>query len=156
MNYLKFKRPVPISSLLTDRSQQLHVLVTRAQHLRELTKKLRGLLPAPLANHVVVANITETTLVLAADSPIWMTKLRYYTPKLLANFQIRQPALPNLTQVRLRINPPVPVPVLSYLPPNAISGKAATHISSVANDLNDMKLKQALLRLAKRPEKDNK
>lgn len=58
--------------------------IRRALWLDELDRRLRPLLPLPLAAHARLANYERGRLVFLVDSPVWRTKLRLLAPDLLA------------------------------------------------------------------------
>lgn len=59
-------------------------LLVRARAHARLQRHLQTMLPEDLAAHARVACVREKTLVMAADSPAWATRLRVYNNELLA------------------------------------------------------------------------
>jgi hypothetical protein len=57
--------------------------IRRALWLDELDRRLRPLLPFPLAAHARLANHERGRLVYLVDSPVWRAKLRLLAPELL-------------------------------------------------------------------------
>lgn len=57
--------------------------IRRAMWLDELDRRLRPLLPFPLAAHARLANYERGRLVFVVDAPVWRAKLRLLGPELL-------------------------------------------------------------------------
>ena len=57
--------------------------IRRALWLDGLDRRLRPLLPDPLAAHARLANFENGRLVFLVDAPVWRAKLRLATPELL-------------------------------------------------------------------------
>ena len=57
--------------------------IRRAMWLDELDRRLRPLLPSPLAAHARLANYERGRLVFVVDAPVWRAKLRLLAPELL-------------------------------------------------------------------------
>jgi hypothetical protein len=64
----------PLSAGLGPRIEALEIAAKAA---RTLTDRVRAALPEPEKNHVVSAGYQEETLVIAADSAAWGTRIRY-------------------------------------------------------------------------------
>jgi hypothetical protein len=159
LNYFKtidlknqiMSNPRRLNHLFAKQSSQLSALIEHAKQLNRLTKILRGLTPEPLSRHIAVGNISATKLTLIADSPVWLTKLRYHAPEILKPFSI-QTGLPQFRDVRYKVSPTfLQKPSTIVNKNNKLSSQAIAQIESVANALEDPKLKHALLRLAQKP-----
>ena len=57
--------------------------IRRAMWLDELDRRLRPLLPSPLAAHARLATYERVRLVFVVDAPVWRAKLRLLAPELL-------------------------------------------------------------------------
>lgn len=57
--------------------------IRRALWLDELDRRLRPLLPFPLAAHARLANYERGRLVYVVDAPVWRARLRLLAPELL-------------------------------------------------------------------------
>lgn len=57
--------------------------IRRAMWLDGLDRRLRPLLPDPLAAHARLANFENGRLVFVVDSPVWRARLRLATPELI-------------------------------------------------------------------------
>ncbi|MEJ2095242.1 MAG: DUF721 domain-containing protein [Gammaproteobacteria bacterium] len=79
-------------------------LLSRARELMALDARLHALIPAPLNEHCSVLSIRDGTLVLAADSPVWAARLRYYTSQLVNQLSGRQTV--TVRTIRIRVHPP--------------------------------------------------
>jgi hypothetical protein len=147
-------KPRRLNYLFAKQSSQLSALIEHAKHLNRLTKTLRELTPEPLSRHIAVGNISAAKLTLIADSPVWLAKLRYYVPEILKPF-CNQTGLPQFRDVRFRVNPAFHQKQNTKANSNnKLSSQAIAQIKSIANALDDPKLKHALLRLAQKPDNE--
>jgi hypothetical protein len=123
-------------------------LLSRAQELLALDAHLRQLLPPPLNEHCSVLNIRDAALVLAADSPVWASRLRYYSPQLVKQLTGEQTV--TVRTVRVRVQPPTkPFVPQRRQPSPRLSSRGAAIIRQAAGGVSDPGLKSALLRLAR-------
>jgi hypothetical protein len=73
---------------------RLGALSREAARRRSTTEKVRALLPAEEADHLVSATTTETgELVLVMDAPVWAARVRYRAEELGAK-QLRVKVVP--------------------------------------------------------------
>jgi len=110
---------------------------------------LHELIPSPLNEHCDTLTISGTTLVLAADSPVWAARLRFHTPGLVKQLASYNPV--NIRSVRVRVKPndrPAP-PDKPKTRPRCTS-KGAAALKQAARSISDPVLKSGLLRLARR------
>ena len=139
--------PLQINKLLLG--SQYSRLVSQARTLMAQEIRLQELLPDPLKAHCRLLAIREDTLVLAADSPVWATRLRFHTHQLVKQFNRNQTV--KLRTIQIRVRPPernIPTqPRKSMLRPGKNS---TTALQQVAQTVSDPGLKTALLRLANR------
>lgn len=113
----------------------------------ELDAHLHALIPAPLNEHCSLLSIRNDTLVLAADSPVWAARLRYYTPQLVKQLSGRQTV--TVRTIRVRVNPPeIPVVARRRQPAPRLTSRSAMLLRQAAGNVTDPDLKSALLRLA--------
>jgi hypothetical protein len=124
-------------------------LLTRARELMALDKLLHELIPVPLNEHCNTLTISGTTLVLAADSPVWAARLRFHTPGLVKQLASYQPV--NIRTVRIRVKPTdrLSPPDKPKIKPRRTS-KGAAALKQAARSISDPALKSGLLRLASR------
>lgn len=139
--------PQRIDRLLGDSAAAR--LLARARALGELDARVRQLIPAPLNAHCQVLSVRDTTLVLAADSPVWAARLRFQSTQLIK--QLSGPGTVNLCTVQVRIRPPGerrPAHRTRRLQP--LTQQTGRILGQAARDVSDPALKTALLRLAGR------
>jgi hypothetical protein len=78
------RRPsIPVAALDALLAEPAGDPIRRAMWLDELDRRLRPLLPSPLAAHARLANYERGRLVFVVDAPVWRAKLRLLAPELL-------------------------------------------------------------------------
>jgi len=123
-------------------------LLSRARKLMALDAHLHALIPPPLNEHCSVLSIRDGTLMLAADSPVWAARLRYYTSQLVKQLSGRQTV--TVRTVRIRVHPPEkPFVARRRQPASRLTSRNATLLRQAAGSVTDPGLKSALLRLAR-------
>lgn len=139
--------PNPINSLF-DEQPGLRPLLQKAQTLQQISALLAKLLPPDLWQHCQVQNIEGGCLVLAADHAAWATHLRYQQTNLLSALRQHR-AFSHVGSVRVRVIPTVEKP---SKPSRrlSMSAQVGSLLTSTANGISNEKLRDALLRLAKR------
>ena len=140
-------KPSKISTL-TGGSRYTQLL-SRARELMTLDKMLHELIPTPLNEHCTALNVAGTTLILAADSPVWAARLRFHAPQLVK--QLTSDHTVDIRAVRIRVRPadrPAPAKKHQNRPKRSPLGAAA--LKQAACSISDSTLKSALLRLASR------
>jgi hypothetical protein len=139
--------PLQIGKLLG--ASQYSRLVNQARVLKTLEEFLLELLPADLNTHCRLLAIREDTLVLAADSPVWASRLRFHSPQLLKQLNHTQSV--KLRTVQIRVRPPEPfIPDERHKTSRQRSKNSTAALQQVAQAISDPGLKSALLRLANR------
>ncbi|TDJ32328.1 MAG: DUF721 domain-containing protein [Gammaproteobacteria bacterium] len=144
--------PVPssrqsIRDLLTGDSGSLSEVIRHATRLRRLDRAFRKLLPGPAQAHCRVANLRGDTLVVAADSPVWASRIRYESRQILREMAASCGVTASKLQILVR-SPEAPESQASRarkLPQNA-----ARSLEAAAAAVDDPELTAALLRLASR------
>ncbi|WP_455367187.1 DciA family protein [Kaarinaea lacus] len=97
-------KTLSIGQLLTKTDSGLSRVIKRSKALRKLTSHLKSFVDAPLNEHIYVANIRDTTLVIGTDSAAWHTRVKYLAPMILE--QMRQlPDMERLQKVEFRVQP---------------------------------------------------
>ncbi|MGB6975927.1 MAG: DciA family protein [Gammaproteobacteria bacterium] len=129
--------------------EDLSSIVKKAQFLNRFDRFWQSLLPPHLQQRSHIANFTKGTLSIAVDSAQWATELRYSKLTLLQQLQAT-PFGTELQQIRIYVSPPVVTPTLTYHHKPKLSPSSAQLINETAASITDVKLKSALLRLAKR------
>ena len=141
-------KPLRIDKLLGG--SKYASLLQRVRALTALDAQLRELLPAPLNQHCRLLAVRDDTLVLAADSPVWASRLRFHAPQLVK--QLSRLHAVKLRTVRVRVRPPE---ASATAPPtrraaNRCGAAGTAAIQQAAQTVSDPELKTALLRLAGR------
>lgn len=141
-------KPLRIDKLLGG--SQYASLLHRARALMALEARIRELLPPPLNDHCRLLAIRDDTLVLAADSPVWASRLRFHGPLLVK--QLSRPRTLKLSTVRVRVRPPEAIATTPdrRRTANRCGAAGTTAIQQAAQTISDPELKTALLRLAGR------
>jgi len=146
----RLPEPKSVSRILTSSGGGLQPILERAYFLQAATRGLRQVVDPALADHITVANLRAGTVVVCADSPAWLSKLRYQAPVILRQLQ----GLPGLEQVRkvqFKIQPAAEAPPEVHPPRRAAASRVGAQVlASTANEMKDDELAQALQRLAQR------
>jgi len=137
-----------LAGILAAADGGLQALFARSHRLHSLNQLLCGALGEPLGPHIRLCNIRADTAVVAADSPAWLTQVRYQAPVILHILQT-QPGMEKLRKVRFKVQPPSE-PAAHTAPPRraALSPSGAETLNSAADGMRDPKLAEALRRLA--------
>jgi len=126
-------------------------LVTKARFMGTLNQEFLKNVPAPVNLHVQLAYINGNKLHVIADSPAWATKLRFMSshiiPTLKKNIQYFQ-YVKEMTISTRPIN--LKQEVVKNVRSHYISREAKNCLENMAESLNNVDLRQAMLRLAKR------
>jgi hypothetical protein len=136
-----------MGELLRSRPGRLAELCRRAGELARLQEVLRGGLPGPARDHLLVADFNETSLVLLADSPAWAARLRFQVPELL-ELARTSGGLPRLQTIRVRATASIPENPASPRRPQR-SAAAAQALRQTAGSISDTELRESLLRLSR-------
>jgi len=141
-------KPLRIDKLLGG--SKYASLLSRARALMILEAQIRELLPAPLNEHCRLLAVRDETLVLAADSPVWASRLRFHAPLLVK--QLSGLRTVKLRTVRVRVRPPEKTTAApaSRRTANRCGAAGTAAIQQAAQTVSDLELKTALLRLAGR------
>ena len=121
----------------------------RIRYLESVDEALQQLLGPSLAGHCRVANITRDSLVLQAASAAWGSRLRYLAPSLLQQLSKRlgwNEVKHTKVQVRPEAFPEREKPARRA----HLSRKSAAMLREVAENTEDPRLRDALLRLSQR------
>lgn len=128
-------------------SRQFSFLLQKAQRLTDTGSLLQGLLPAPLNEHITVANTHHNTLILEVESAVWATQLRFYIPELLKKLQLI-PEMSFLKEVSFYVRPGErEIPPLEKKGP-MMSLRSADLLREIADSIEDPALKEAMRKLA--------
>lgn len=140
-----------IHQFLHEDNKTLGALFKRLQQLKIWNAALRESLgpDALVANHCQIVNLKDNQLIVIADSPLWLTRIRFFIPQLLPKLRT-YPDLQSIKAMCCKVHP-------SYQPhserkkraPQKISAEAKSKMDEIANKLSDPKLNAALKKLAK-------
>ena len=143
----------PVSRLLTSSRGDLQSLLEQAHYLQTLTRVLREAIDPILADHITLANIRENTAIVAADSPAWLSKIRYMAPTILTILKY-QPGLAGLLKIQFKVQPPSEPAIPEQETRRAsLSSASSKVLESAASGIHDPDLASALLRLSQQNNK---
>lgn len=147
---MQINKPRTFPELLADQDNpQLSGLVRRGRHLHGLRVLLGELLGGELSAHCQLANIKGNTLVLAASSTAWATRVRYQTPQLLQKIRLDE-RFSGIGNIHVRIVPPEsPTEAPRHVRRATLSEAASSCINQCAEGIDDPRLSSALKHLAK-------
>jgi hypothetical protein len=152
MPHYKPSKYKPISRLLTTSNGDLQSLLEQAHFLQALTHVLREAIDPALSEHITVANIRENTAIVAADTPAWLSKIRYMAPTILSILK-QQSGLADLRKIQFKIQPPTEPPAsehVNYEQRRATLSSASSKVlESAASGIHDPELASALRRLSR-------
>lgn len=134
---------------LSESSAGLAQTLERAIALQQFSAKFQTTLATPLKHHCYIANIRDDTVVIAADSPTWLTQLRYQAPQILAYIK-QEIGLEQIRKLHFKVILANDIPDTQSLQPK-MSQQAAHVLRQTAENLNDPDLKAAFERLAQQP-----
>jgi hypothetical protein len=138
----------PVSRILASSNSGLQPLLERAHFLQALTRILRDSLEPSLAEHITLSNLRDDTAIISADTPAWLTKIRYLAPIILQQLK-QQPGLEGLRKVQFRVQPHTETAQPTQPPRRAtLSSNGAQVLASAAEGIHDPELANALRRLA--------
>lgn len=124
-------------------------LLSRARELMTLDKRLHELIPVPLNEHCTTLTVSGTTLILAADSPVWAARLRFHASGLVKQLAA-YPRL-DIRTVRVRVRPAQRLsPPGKHRRTPVLTSRGAASIKQAAQSVSNPALKAGLLRLAQR------
>ncbi len=151
----KTRYPIPksVSRILTTSGGSLQPMLERAYFLQSLTRNLREVVEPALAGHISITNLRDNTAIVAADSPAWLSKLRYQAPVILHQLQ-QLPGLEHISKVQLKVQPVAEAPPEVHPPRHANTSNIGSQaLASTANGMADDELADALRRLARQVKK---
>jgi hypothetical protein len=139
-----------LTKYLREDSQVLGALLTRLKQIKAWNQYLSDCLDEPaLAKHCHVVNLLGTSLIAIADSPHWLTRLRFHIPVLLPKLR-QYPGLEKIQAICCKAEPYYQSLKSSGKRSRLVlSEKAAAAMTEAASKVQDEKLRLALNRLAK-------
>jgi hypothetical protein len=149
MSHYKPSKYKPVSRLLTTSSGDLQSLLEQAHFLQALTHALREAIDPVLADHITIANIRDNTAIVAADTPAWLSKIRYMAPTILTILR-QQSGLADLRKIQFKIQPSTEPPASEQKRRHATLSSASSKVlESAASGIHDPELASALRRLSR-------
>lgn len=141
-----------IGTLITPLSLRELGMPADVARLPEIRSAWSEAVGEPLARHVDPIRFTRGRLVLRADSPVWVSRVRHLHETIVA--RLRERALfRELIDIEVRAAPPRPPsgsgPAARR--PRALSSGTRRLLESVAADIDDPALRAALARLGRGP-----
>lgn len=140
-----------VTRILTSQSAGLQTLLERAAILKTINEHFIQQLPAPLKDHLCLANIRDDAAIIMADSGAWLTQARYQGSEIL-NILRQEPGLEQLKKLLFKITPPQSSHHEPVVHPQMSEGTAEL-LMSTAKVIDDPKLKTALHKLSRRHQK---
>lgn len=125
---------------------ELHALTKKAVQFSGLQKIWDEIVPPALRPFSRAGSLKHRRITVFADNGAIAAKLKLLAPNLLKNLQIKGVEVTSI-RVEVQVNSRHKGPPLS---PRALSGKASTSLTKLAEQLPESPLKQALQRLASR------
>jgi len=119
--------------------------LTAIEHHSRLLHEIRAVLPPPLDEHCLHATLDAGVLTLLTDSPVWSSRLRFFTSELEHHLP---PHHGPIAACRIRVRPRASAPS-SKTSGNRLSATTVRHLVDAAAGIEDARLAAALRRLAK-------
>lgn len=127
----------------------LKIILFKARQLIEINHVIAQAVGGELGAHIHTADISQSCLVIQADSAAWGMRLRFQEADILAQLR-RQPCYAALREIRVKVRPWYTGPERKYWEKPVLSASSAAIIADTATYITDEKLKKSLLRLAAR------
>ena len=142
---------------LVSSNDQLNKLYHHAKDVCALNEELHKYLTPSLSSHCNVANYSDETLTINADTSAWASKLRYCIPDIL-KFAKLECGLINLKTVRVKVSPIHHEANQSKTGQDKFSGtnltrkarlskKSAEFIKNIAKSINDPELRKSIIKI---------
>ena len=145
VNNTTYLRNIP-DILYSDKDNPTPSPLQQVGTILSIGEKLRTFLPSLIQKQCMLVNIIQNTAIFYTESPAWTTKVKYYEPQILAclndNLGLKQ-----IDSIQVRSRPLQSPSKKQALPRPKLSEKSAALITSLAKDINNVQLKQALLKL---------
>jgi hypothetical protein len=143
-------KPRAITELLADHfTGPLEMTIRRGKKLQQLSRFIQSTLDPEMAAHCQLLNLRNESLIMACDSTVWATRLRYHIPSLLLSLQ-QQTELGGVVDIQIRVRPVVHSPPQQVKRRAVLSTDAAYCIQQCAQSVTDPGLSRALQQLARR------
>ena len=124
-------------------------MLEHAHYLQSLTRLLQNSLDPAFSQHITLTNLRGDTAIVAADTPAWLSKIRYLGPAILTVLQ-QQPGLSRLHKIQFQVQPTeAPQPVSHTNRRATLSSNSSKILESAAAGISDPDLANALQRLSR-------
>jgi len=132
---------------LFSSNKQLNVLFGMLKQQSSLLSKVKSLLPAPLSEHISHVRSKQDLLIIHTDSPVWVSKLHFFSNQLLDALRADAPML---KKVKIRVYIPQNETSISSKKPaeRMISQSAKETLKATAKSMDDEALKEVLMRIS--------
>lgn len=147
-----------MKKVLQQSSASLERLLQHSRYLEYLSRRVLTYLPAEFTGKISVlgfsnkkASKEQQALIVAAVSPAWASKLRFYTPT-LKRALTAEPQFNQLKKIIIRVTASHTSVKKDHVNP-VYSKKSAAVIQNSAEHIDNKELKEALIRLAHNVEK---
>ncbi len=96
-------RPQAVSHIVSHADGSLRYLLDNLARIQELDQFVKQNLPKNLSSHCRVANIRDNRVIIAVDSSVWATRLKFELTELLSG--IRQQGYYGLAGIDTLVKP---------------------------------------------------
>lgn len=142
-----------ITHYLKQDSKTLGALLSKLNQLKRWNNWLAECLieEGSLVNHCQIVNLIGNSLIAIADTPHWLTRIRFHIPELLPKLR-KYPGLEKIQAICCKIQP-------NYMhqkskktrqPQTILTPKTASLVREMANKMSDEKLRGIFERIAAR------
>lgn len=141
-----------ILNYLQPDSKTLGSLLSRLAQLNQWNRMLCACLSEEneLSKHCQIVNLSNNSLIVIADNPHWVTRLRFHIPELLPKLRACA-GLEKIQAICCKVQPHyTKIKYSKRRPQRVLSTKTAEAIREVANKLSDRKLRDILEKIASR------
>jgi hypothetical protein len=150
MNKQPFKKA---DTFIEHDERDLRLIFTKIKLLKDLNQKVLAYLDTNSAPYCQVANIAMGKLTLIAANGAIATQIRFQSNDLLRKFR-SNPGLKHITSIECKVRPEQPLsPRLTSDKPEvmpALSAETAEIVKTMADTIEDPKLKEIMERIATR------
>lgn len=141
---------ISVQGILSGDRGRLRELAEHRARLVRIETLIGEALPEPVNRHCRVMNLSRGVLVMLADAPVWITRLRFDSARLLACLRA-YPELGDIHELQFRTVPNVDHGARRPDPPSPVlPATAAAQLRATASTVSEPALREALLRLASR------
>ena len=141
-------------SAICHNNDRLKQITQRVRKLNQLNLILQNALPLQFANHCRLANVSNDKIIIHTDNAGYASLLRFQAPSLCKTFSthLEQP----VHKLEVKVRPLTGTQQATTQPQTGLSAATASLIKNTAEALETGPLKQALQKLAKRQQTENK